>query len=178
MTINAVQQERTILQNPQNLKERDMALINKLRISHQARLAAVTQRLPVPATPRSAVGLAVFAALLTGMATAPAFPQAAVALVKVDLAVVAKGYRMSKLIGSEVRNDKDEKIGTLDDVIADKKQVNFAVLQVGGFLGLGGHLVAVPYESLTIDDSGKKITLPGASKDALKNLSEFKYSPS
>jgi sporulation protein YlmC with PRC-barrel domain len=101
--------------------------------------------------------------------------EAGVALVKVDLSVVAKGYRMSKIIGSNVSNDKDEKIGTVDDVIADKKQVNFAVLQVGGFLGMGGHLIVVPYESLTIDDTGKKIVLPGASKDELKKLNEYKY---
>jgi sporulation protein YlmC with PRC-barrel domain len=108
-------------------------------------------------------------------AAGPALPQAGVALVKVDLSVVAKGYRMSKVIGSNVTNDKDEKVGTIDDVIADKKQVSFAVLQVGGFLGMGGHLVVVPYDQLVIDDTGKKITLPGASKDALKNLSEYKY---
>ena len=49
------------------------------------------------------------------------------------------------------------------------------MLQVGGFLGLGGHLVVVPYDSLVIDDTGQKIMLPGATKDALKKLSEFNY---
>jgi sporulation protein YlmC with PRC-barrel domain len=111
------------------------------------------------------------------LATGPALPQVGVSLVKVDLSVVAKGYRMSKLIGSSVINDKNEKIGTVDDVIADKdkKQLSFTVLQVGGFLGVGGHLVAVPYDSLVIDDNGQKITLPGASKDELKKLSQFNY---
>ncbi|HBB96299.1 MAG TPA: hypothetical protein DC054_12995 [Blastocatellia bacterium] len=117
--------------------------------------------------------------LTTGavLATDPALPQAGVQLVKVDLSVVAKGYRMSRLIGSNVINDKNEKIGTVDDVVADKdkKQLSFAVLQVGGFLGLGGRLVAVPFDSLVIDDTGQKITLPGASKDELKKLSEFNY---
>jgi sporulation protein YlmC with PRC-barrel domain len=117
------------------------------------------------------------AALAVTLAAGPALPQAGVQLVKVDLSVVAKGYRMSKLIGSSVINDKNEKIGTVDDVIADKdkKQLSFAVLQVGGFLGVGGHLVAVPYDSLVIDDTGQKITLPGASKDELKKLSQFNY---
>jgi sporulation protein YlmC with PRC-barrel domain len=116
-------------------------------------------------------------AIAFALATGPALPQAGVQLVKVDLSVVAKGYRISKLIGSNVINDKSEKIGTVDDVIADKdkKQLNFAVLQVGGFLGLGGRLVAVPYDSLVIDDTGQKITLPGATKDELKKLSEFNY---
>jgi sporulation protein YlmC with PRC-barrel domain len=117
------------------------------------------------------------AALAVTLGAGPALPQAGVQLVKVDLSVVAKGYRMSKLIGSSVINDKNEKIGTVDDVIADKdkKQLGFAVLQVGGFLGMGGHLVAVPYDSLVIDDAGQKITLPAASKDELKKLSQFNY---
>ena len=38
-----------------------------------------------------------------------------------------------------------------------------------------GHLVVVPYDSLVIDETGQKITLPGASKDELKKLSEFNY---
>jgi sporulation protein YlmC with PRC-barrel domain len=114
-------------------------------------------------------------AVMLAFTTSPALPQAGVSLVQVDLSVVGQGYRMSKLLGSGVVNDKSEKIGTLDDVISDKKQLNFAILQVGGFLGLGGRLVAVPYESLVIDDKGQKITLPGASKEALKNLAEFHY---
>jgi sporulation protein YlmC with PRC-barrel domain len=98
-----------------------------------------------------------------------------VQLVKVDVSVVAKGYRASKLIGIGVINDKNENIGSLDDLIIDNKQVLFAVLQVGGFLGIGKHLVAVPYDSLQISEDGKKVALPGASKDELKKLSEFKY---
>jgi sporulation protein YlmC with PRC-barrel domain len=117
----------------------------------------------------------IWTALAVALAAGPALPQAGVQLIKVDLSVVAKGYRMSKLVGTTVINDKNEKIGTLDDVIADKKQLNFAVLQVGSFLGLGGHLVVVPYDSLVIDETGHKITLPGASKDELKKLSVFNY---
>jgi len=136
-------------------------------------------RVALAARPRSSGWMiwTALAALAVTLAAGPALPQAGVQLVKVDLSVVAKGYRMSKLIGSSVINDKNEKIGTVDDVIADKdkKQLSFAVLQVGGFLGVGGHLVAVPYDSLVIDDTGQKITLPGASKDELKKLSQFNY---
>jgi sporulation protein YlmC with PRC-barrel domain len=133
-------------------------------------------RVVAAARPRSSSWM-IWTALAVTLAAGPALPQAGVQLVKVDLSVVAKGYRMSKLIGSSVINDKNEKIGTVDDVIADKdkKQLSFAVLQVGGFLGVGGHLVAVPYDSLVIDDTGQKITLPGASKDELKKLSQFNY---
>jgi sporulation protein YlmC with PRC-barrel domain len=130
-----------------------------------------------PAVAARASGWMLWTALAVVLATGPALPQATVSLVKVDLSVVAQGYRMSKMIGSQVVNDKNEKIGSIDDVIADKdkKQLSFAVLQVGGFLGLGGRLVAIPFDSLVIDDKGQKITLPGATKDELKKLSEFNY---
>ena len=146
-----------------------------LNCEHGAAFAVPFRRDP-PSTVKAPdwlvwLGLAVMLAFVTS----PALPQAGVTLVQVDLSVVGQGYRMSKILGSGVVNDKSEKIGTLDDVISDKKQLNFAILQVGGFLGLGGRLVAVPYESLVIDDKGQKITLPGASKEALKNLAEFHY---
>jgi len=104
----------------------------------------------------------------------PALSQA-VALVVVDVKAVAAGYRASKLMGTSVTNDKNEKIGSIDDIIIGQDKVLFAVLEVGGFLGIGAHLVAVPFQSLQLDDTGKKITLPGASKDELKKLPEFKY---
>ena len=99
----------------------------------------------------------------------------AVELVFVDVAAVARGYRASKLTGSNVMNDRDEKIGTLDDLIVGQEQsrVLFAILQVGGFLGMGGRLVAVPFESLKIEARDGKITLPGASREQQKRLPEF-----
>ena len=111
---------------------------------------------PTRAARRSS-GWMIWTALAVALAAGPALPQAGVQLIKVDLSVVAQGYRMSKLIGTTVINDKNEKIGTVDDVVADKdkKQLSFAVLQVGGFLGLGGQLVVVPYDSLVIDESGQ-----------------------
>jgi hypothetical protein len=99
----------------------------------------------------------------------------AVRLVQVDVNVVAQGHRVSKLTGSGVTNEKNERIGSIDDFIVTRDRSLFAVLQVGGFLGIGGHLVAVPYESLVIDDEGSKIQLPGASKDELRKLPEIKY---
>src|SRR5258705_11068000 len=118
---------------------------------------------PLPQSPtrvkRRSSGWMIWTALAVALAAGPALPQAGVQLIKVDLSVVAKGYRMSKLVGATVINDKNEKIGTIDDVVADKdkKQLSFAVLQVGGFLGLGGQLVVVPYDSLVIDETGQKI---------------------
>lgn len=123
----------------------------------------------------TALGLAAAAILLATMP--PPFPamSQAVQLVKVDVAAVSKGYRAKKILGSTVTNDKRESIGTLDDLVIDEKKKIFAVLQVGGFLKLGGHLIAIPYDSLKISDDGKKIALPGASREALTELVEFHY---
>lgn len=97
-----------------------------------------------------------------------------VQLVTVDVKAVSQGFQVSKLVGKRVENDKNEKIGTLDDLVIAKDHI-FAVVEVGGFLGLGGYLIAVPYESLIIGDDGGKITLAGASKDALQKLPEFQF---
>jgi hypothetical protein len=94
----------------------------------------------------------------------------------VDVKTVARGLRVSALLRSNVVNDDDEKIGTIDDIIiGDDDRVLFAVLQVGGFLGLGGRLVAVPYASLVIDRTDGRIRLPGATREVLEKLPEFVY---
>ena len=99
----------------------------------------------------------------------------AVRLVTVDVNVVGQGYRASKLMGTSVTNEKNEKIGTLSDLVVAGDRSLFAVLEVGGFLGMGAHLVAVPYETLVINDEGRDIRLPGASKDELKKLPEVRF---
>ena len=126
----------------------------------------------VPTSARYAAAL--IAAMLASSAALPVLSQG-VELVVVDIHAVADGYRASKLIGSSIVNDQNEKIGTIEDIIIGRDRVLFAVLQVGGFLHLGGHRVAVPYQSLVLDESGSKIKLPGATQEALKNLPEFKY---
>jgi sporulation protein YlmC with PRC-barrel domain len=96
----------------------------------------------------------------------------------VDVDDVATGYRASELIGSSVVNDRDERIGTIDDLMIGRDdRILFAVLQVGGFLRLGGKLIAVPYESLILsgDDRRIRAVLPGATQDELKQLAEFNY---
>jgi hypothetical protein len=127
-------------------------------------------------TVHSVLAVAILAGgVLFAMPVKPVFAQAGVALVVVDVKEVARGWRTSKLKGTNITNDKNEKIGDIDDIIIGRDKVLFAVLQVGGFLGVGGHLVAVPFQSLVIDDTGRKIQLPGASRDALKKLPEYKH---
>ena len=97
-----------------------------------------------------------------------------VELAKVDVQKLAAGYRASKVIGSSVVNEENEVIGKIDDLLVslDGKEP-YAVLSIGGFLGMGTHLVAVPYETLKSTDD--KIMLPGGTKNSLRMLPEFKY---
>jgi hypothetical protein len=105
-----------------------------------------------------------------------AVPARGAQLVEVDEKPLAEAYRASKLIGASVANEKDEKIGNVDDlIITPTDRVLFAVISVGGFLGINGRLVAVPYSSLMVDDKGRKVVLPGASKDSLSKLPAFRY---
>ena len=94
-------------------------------------------------------------AALLAARSRPALAQA-VELVEVDVKSVAKGWRTSKLTGSDVLNDHHEEIGSIDDIIIDKEKVLFAVIEVGGFLGLGGYLVAVPFSSLQVGRHGRQ----------------------
>ena len=58
-------------------------------------------------------------------------------------------WRASELVGVNVYNDANEKIGDINDVILDKAgKVENVILGVGGFLGMGEHYVAVGNDKL------------------------------
>src|ERR1700692_2762597 len=105
-------------------------------------------------------------ALLSGDAGAQGTPQT-VDLVKVDVQKLAAGYRASKVIGTNVVNNANETIGESSDLLVstDGKQP-YAVLSVGGFLGMGTRLVVVPYDTLKFADN--KVILPAGTKEGLK----------
>lgn len=120
-----------------------------------------------------------FAVGLTGIpayappAAAQGKPQT-VAIAKIDPQSLATGYRTSKVVGSTVVNEANETVGTVDDlIVTPAEKVPFAVLSVGGFLGMGTKYVVVPYSALQVTNN--KMVLPGATKDSLKALPEFKY---
>jgi hypothetical protein len=112
--------------------------------------------------------------LAASQAAAQGAPQS-LNLVRVDVVHLADGYRASKINGSTVYNSDNERIGMIDDLIVSRDDhVWYAILSVGGYLGIGSHLVAIPYQALQIRDDNKFV-LPQASKDDLTSLPEFKY---
>jgi sporulation protein YlmC with PRC-barrel domain len=115
------------------------------------------------------------AATVTAGAFAQGAPQA-VTERRVDVVQMGSGFRASKLSGATVYNRDKDRIGTIDDLILSPSDHNaYAILSVGGFLGMGKHYVAVPFASLQINN--KQVMLPDATKTSLEALPEFKYAP-
>lgn len=81
--------------------------------------------------------------------------------------------RVDELTGEKVINDKGEEIGEIDAVVRDKSSKKlFAVIAVGGFLGIGEHDVTIGLEDLTMQ--GKRVQAPaGTTRDQLKNMPEY-----
>ena len=111
--------------------------------------------------------------LLSGPASSQGALQT-VGIAKVDAHKLSAGYRASKVIGSTVLNDANEAIGKIDDILvsSDGKEP-FAVLSVGSFLGMGGRLIIVRYDSLQLVEN--KVVLTHGTKESLRALPEFNY---
>jgi uncharacterized protein YrrD len=78
------------------------------------------------------------------------------------------------VLGQPVFNDKNERIGSIDDiVIAPDRAVSYAIIGVGGFLGVDRHDVAIPVGQ--IKQVQGKFVLAGATKDVLKAMPPFEY---
>jgi hypothetical protein len=95
----------------------------------------------------------------------------------VDSARLRDGRRASKVIGSNVYGgDGNDSIGSIDDLIVPRDGGDpIAVLSVGGFLGIGAKLVAVPYDRLQHNAERNRWVLPGATKESLTALPSFAY---
>src|SRR5262245_34080859 len=78
------------------------------------------------------------------------------------------------ILGQAVYNDKNERVGTVDDIIvAPDKAVSYAIINAGGFLGLTKHDVAVPVSQFKLVDN--KLLLADATKETLRASPPFEY---
>jgi hypothetical protein len=113
--------------------------------------------------------------------TAPTISHAQVAgstLIGVSVAEmrdVSIGWSAKRqILGQAVFNDKDERVGSIDDmIVAPDKAVSYAIINAGGFTGLTKHDVAIPVSQLKLIDN--KLILAGATKEALKASPPFEY---
>ena len=106
--------------------------------------------------------------------------------------VAASGqWRASKLIGVNVYNDQNEKLGEINELIVERSgRVAGAIVGVGGLLGMGEHDILVPMEKIKFSNEANKSTtgqskegkqwypdraVLSATKDQLKSMPQFKY---
>jgi putative membrane protein len=78
------------------------------------------------------------------------------------------------LIGQKVVNKNGDKVGKIDDIVLNSNdKAVLAVISVGGFLGIGDRLVAVPFDQLQLDKD-KAILMSSATEEQLKAMPEYK----
>jgi PRC-barrel domain len=93
----------------------------------------------------------------------------------VELNEVISGWSVQRqLLWQPVYNDQDEKIGKIEDIILNKERTaSYAIVSIGGFLGLGAHDAAIPAGQLQLKND--RLVLPGATKDQLRAMPRFEY---
>src|SRR5262249_45507865 len=83
---------------------------------------------------------------------------------------VMEGWSAKRqILGQSVYNDKQERIGTVDDIIVSpNKMVSYGIVGAGGFLGFDRRDVAIPVNQFKLTDG--KLVLPGATKETLAGM--------
>ena len=93
----------------------------------------------------------------------------------VEMNDVINGWSVQRqLLGQSVYNDKEEKIGKIEDIILNKERsASYSIVSTGGFLGIGAHDVAIPAKQLELKNA--RLVLPGATKETLRAMPPFEY---
>lgn len=76
--------------------------------------------------------------------------------------------------GTDVYNDFGDKLGSIDDLMIDKRsgQVRYAVLEFGGFLGMGTDRYPLPWDMLKYDTTRDGYVVP-LDKDRLEGAPRY-----
>jgi sporulation protein YlmC with PRC-barrel domain len=123
----------------------------------------------------AAIAVAAAISMSAASAGAQVAGSSTIGVTKEEIKAVMEGWSAKKaILGKAVYNDKNEKIGTVDDlIITPDRSVSYAIIGAGGFLGIGKHDVAIPMSQLKLEKD--KFILPGATKEALKAMPKFEY---
>jgi PRC-barrel domain len=105
----------------------------------------------------------------------PAAGEIPLGVTVIEMRAVVTGWSAKRdLLGKTVQNDKKQNLGKIEDVIvAPSNSVSFAIIGVGGFLGIASRLVAIPMKQLKLESGA--LVLPGATKENLTAMPPFVY---
>jgi len=93
-----------------------------------------------------------------------------------DYTVATQDVSANQLIGATVYGTDDSNIGEVHDVIFNKNgDIDAAIIDVGGFLGIGEKPVGVKFSALNVrtDENGKLLVMINATKDQLDQAPKF-----
>jgi sporulation protein YlmC with PRC-barrel domain len=91
-----------------------------------------------------------------------------------DHEMVGRVNKASNLIGMDVKNNANEKLGDVKDLVLDlhSGKISYVVLSVGGFLGIGDRYIAVPPNAFAASADDNKLVL-NADKTRIQNAPGF-----
>lgn len=131
---------------------------------------AYAQTTPAPATETPPATTPSPGGMGTATPPVPATPgDPAVAPGTAEPTETISGWSVNNIIGQSVYNENDEKVGDVTNVILGSDgAATHMVVGAGGFLGMGQHDVAIPFDEIQRGDD--RFTLSGYTKDELKAL--------
>lgn len=91
-----------------------------------------------------------------------------------DANVPVERLTATSIIGDGVENMTEEKLGKIDNLMVNLRtgEIEYAVIDFGSFLGMGGKLFAVPFSEMKIDPT-RKIFILNRNKEELKSIPGF-----
>jgi hypothetical protein len=93
------------------------------------------------------------------------------------VAPVPKNNQLESVLGREVRTRVEEDVGRIIDLLADRNgRVQAAVIEFGGFLGIGTRKIAVEWSALRFESDGKQAVIVEMTRDQLRVAPEYKPS--
>jgi sporulation protein YlmC with PRC-barrel domain len=82
----------------------------------------------------------------------------------------------SDIIGLDIINERGESMGVVDDVVTDVQRNNvYALVSVGGFLGIGAREIVLPFEQIQVT-SENELLIAGMTYNDLSQLPEYEAS--
>ena len=87
---------------------------------------------------------------------------------------VLNNQQVMGVVGKEVRSNSDEAMGRIVDVLVDRNgQTRGAVIDFGGFLGVGSRKIVVDWAALPADGKSDRLTVD-LTRDQVKSAPEYK----
>src|SRR5215831_16562419 len=85
-------------------------------------------------------------------------------------------HKLGSVLGIEVRTNTEQNVGRIVDLLASRSgQVEAAVVEFGGFLGMGSRKIAIDWSALRLENQGKQtVAILDMTRDQLRAAPEYK----